>query len=119
MKRLGRWSLVVALILAATGCASSHHAAHRGGSVSLDIQSQSDRAASGKGVSLAYVRGCLERHRWRVGRLSRNEIDSEHGAVVWDIEFKHSRVSSVGWTGDGGSGHEPAVLARCLRGRTG
>lgn len=67
--------------------------------------------------TLTHVRACLERHGWPVERVSHNEIASQHGAVVWDITFRHSRPPAVGWTGYGGQKGAPKVLNRCVWGR--
>ena len=75
-------------------------------------------SVSGTRVDLAYVRSCLERHGWPVERVAHSEIDSQRGAVVWDIEFKHSRLAGVGWTGTS-SRRRPSVLAHCLQQRSG
>jgi hypothetical protein len=113
MMRLALWSVVVALVVVAVGCASSHNAAGQGSSVSLHFQGEDRSATSGKRVDLASVRRCLERHGWPVERVSHNEIDSQHGAVVWDMEFRHSRLISVGWTGSTNPAR-PSVLNHCL-----
>jgi hypothetical protein len=115
MTRVAQWSVLLALLLVAAGCASSHNAAGQGSSVSLHIQGEDRSVTSGMRVDLASVRRCLERHGWAVERVSHGEIDSQHGAVVWDMEFRRSRLIGVGWTGGTNPAH-PSVLDRCLHG---
>lgn len=69
-------------------------------------------------VDLGQARDCLERHGWPVEHIARNELDVQRGGTVWDMEFRHSGLVNVGWTGDA-SGGMPQVLARCLRERNG
>jgi hypothetical protein len=106
MKRLGRWSLVVALVLAVAGCASSDHAAKKGGNVVTDIQSGPTTAAVPKnrlivpGVSIGGIRfreprRSVTKTLGRGKRTGRWVVSYLRGRLVIDYSFHDGYTGRV------------------------